>query len=257
MKKTIQALAAVTFILMVVVNALANILPINGIGTGAVSDSYPNLFAPAGITFAIWGVIYLLLAAYTVFQLGLFKKNRSMSDALMNKVGVVFSISSIAYTVWIFTWHYRIIALSMVLMIIILVCLAIIVSAIRKETLSTKEKVFVKLPFSIYFGWITVATIANLTTLLVSVGWNGFGLSQTVWAIAIIAIGAAIGIITILRNKDYAYGLVILWAYAGIVIKHVSETGFNSMYPAVMITTIAAMVLVVVAEVMAITKKAY
>ena len=257
MKKTIQALAAVTFILMVVVNALANILPINGIGTGAVSDSYPNLFAPAGITFAIWGVIYLLLAAYTVFQLGLFKKNRSMSDALMNKVGVVFSISSIANTVWIFTWHYRIIALSMVLMIIILVCLAIIVSAIRKETLSTKEKVFVKLPFSVYFGWITVATIANLTTLLVSVGWNGFGLSQTVWAIAIIAIGAAIGIITILRNKDYAYGLVILWAYAGIVIKHVSETGFNSMYPAVMITTIAAMVLVVVAEVIAITKKAY
>ena len=72
MKKSIQALAAATFILMVVVNALANILPINGIGTGAVSDSYPNLFAPAGITFAIWGVIYLLLAAYTVFQLGLF-----------------------------------------------------------------------------------------------------------------------------------------------------------------------------------------
>jgi hypothetical protein len=257
MKKSIQALTAVTFILMVVVNALANILPINGIGTGAVSDSYPNLFAPAGITFAIWGVIYLLLAAYTVFQLGLFKKNRSMSDALMNKIGVVFSISSIANTVWIFSWHYRIIALSMVLMLLILACLAIIVSAIRKETLSTKEKIFVKLPFSIYFGWITVATIANLTTLLVSVGWNGFGLSQTVWAVAIIAIGAIIGIITILSNKDYAYGLVILWAYAGILIKHVSATGFNGMYPAVMITTIAAMVLVVVAEVIAITKKAY
>ncbi|MEN6635762.1 MAG: tryptophan-rich sensory protein [Clostridiaceae bacterium] len=257
MKKSIQALAAATFILMVVVNALANILPINGIGTGAVSDSYPNLFAPAGITFAIWGVIYLLLAAYTVFQLGLFKKNRSMSDALMNKVGVVFSISSIANTVWIFSWHYRIIVLSMVLMLIILVCLAIIVSAIRKESLSLIEKIYVKLPFSIYFGWITVATIANLTTLLVSVGWNGFGLSQSVWAVAIIAIGAIIGIVTILRNKDYPYGLVILWAYAGIVIKHVSTSGFNGMYPAVIITTITAMVLVVVAEVIAITKKAY
>lgn len=257
MKKTIQALVAVTFILMVVVNALASILPINGIDTGSVSDSYPNLFAPAGITFAIWGVIYLLLAAYTVFQLGLFKKNRSISEALMNKVGVVFSISSIANAAWIFSWHYRILALSMVLMLIILVCLAIIVSAIRKEKLSTKEKAFVKLPFSIYFGWITVATIANLTTLLVSVGWNGFGLSQTVWAVAIIAIGAVIGMITILRNKDYAYGLVILWAYAGIVIKHVSAAGFNGMYPAVPITTIAAMVLVVVAEVIAITKKAY
>jgi hypothetical protein len=257
MKKTIKALVVVTFLLMVVVNALANILPINGIGTGAVSDSYPNLFAPAGITFAIWGLIYLLLALYTIFQLGLFKKNRSMSDSLMNKVGVVFSISSIANTVWIFTWHYRIISLSMILMLIILVCLAIIVSAIRKETPSMTEKAFVKLPFSIYFGWITVATIANMTTLLVSVGWNGFGLSQTVWAVVIIAIGAIIGIITILRNKDYPYGLVILWAYAGIVIKHVSTAGFNGMYPAVIITTITAMVLVVVAEVIAATKKAY
>lgn len=257
MKKTIKALTVATFILMVVVNALANILPINGIDTGSVSDSYQNLFAPAGITFAIWGLIYLLLALYTAFQLGLFKKNRKMSDALMNKVGVVFSISSLANTLWIFSWHYRIISLSMVLMLIILVCLAIIVSAIRKESLSMIEKVYVKLPFSIYFGWITVATIANLTTLLVSVGWNGFGLSQTVWAVVIIAIGAIIGIITILRNKDYPFGLVILWAYAGILIKHVSATGFNGMYPAVMITTIAAMVLVVVAEVIAITKKAY
>ena len=257
MKKTIRGLTLITFILMVVVNALANILPINGIGTGAVSDSYPNLFAPAGITFAIWGLIYLLLAGYSFYQLGKHNKTGEVSNELLNKIGVVFSVSSIANTIWIFTWHYRIIALSMVLMIIILVCLAIIVSAIRKETLNTKEKIFVKLPFSIYFGWITVATIANLTTLLVSVGWNGFGLSQTVWAVAIIAIGAIIGIITILRNKDYAYGLVILWAYAGIVIKHVSATGFNSMYPAVMVTTIAAMVLVTVAEVIAITKKAY
>jgi hypothetical protein len=180
-----------------------------------------------------------------------------MSDSLMNKVGVVFSISSIANTLWIFSWHYRIILLSMVLMFFIFVCLAIIVNAIRKESMSTKEKVFVKLPFSIYFGWITVAMIANVTTLLVSVGWNGFGLSQAVWAVAIIAIGAIIGIITILRNKDYPYGLVILWAYTGIVIKHVSAKGFNGMYPAVIITTIAAMVLVVVAEVIAATKKAY
>ncbi len=257
MKKTIRVLTLITFILMVVVNALANILPINGIGTGAVSDSYPNLFAPAGITFAIWGLIYLLLAGYSFYQLGKHNKADEVSNELLNKIGVVFSVSSIANTIWIFTWHYRIISLSMVLMIIILVCLAIIVSAIRKETLNTKEKIFVKLPFSIYFGWITVATIANLTTLLVGVGWNGFGLSQTVWAVAIIAIGAIIGTITILRNKDYPYGLVILWAYAGIVIKHVSPTGFNGMYPAVLITTIAVMVLVTVAEVIAITKKAY
>lgn len=146
MKKMIRVLTLITFILMVVVNALANILPINGIGTGAVSDSYPNLFAPAGITFAIWGLIYLLLAGYSFYQLGKHNKTGEVSNELLNKIGVVFSVSSIANTIWIFTWHYRIIALSMVLMIIILVCLAIIVSAIRKETLNTKEKIFVKLP---------------------------------------------------------------------------------------------------------------
>jgi hypothetical protein len=142
-------------------------------------------------------------------------------------------------------------------MLVILISLIFIVNAIKKEKLNTKEKIFVKLPFSIYFGWITVATIANVTTLLVSFGWNGFGVSDAIWAAIIISVGAIIGILTILRNKDYAYGLVIIWAYSGILIKHTSPNTFNNMYPAVIITVIIAMVLVAAADVYAIIKKQY
>ncbi len=255
MKKSIKMLVAITFIAMVVVNALANLLPINGIDTGSVSDSYQNLFAPAGITFSIWGLIYLLLAGFTFYQFGIINKNGSISKALLNKVGIVFSISSIANMIWIFSWHYDIIFLSMILMAVILICLIIIVKAVMEENLTLKEKLFIKLPFSIYFGWITVAAIANVTTLLVSWGWNGFGISETIWTIIILAVGAIIGILTIIRNKDYAYGLVIIWAYIGILIKHISSSGFNSMYPSVIITVIAALALLAASDVFVIVKK--
>lgn len=239
-----KLLIVVTFLAMVTVNALANILPINGIGTGAVSDSYPNLFAPAGLTFAIWGLIYLLLAAHTLYQLGLFlSKETKANDALLRKTGIVFSISSIINTAWIFSWHYQIIPLSMILMACLLFCLIVIVSAISNaQNLSVREKLLLRLPFSVYFGWITVATIANATTLLVSIGWDGFGLPESAWAVIILATGALIGAVTSIRFKDVSYGLVLVWAYAGILIKHTSASGFSNQYPDVIIAVIACIV---------------
>jgi len=255
MNNKIKFFVVITFIAMVVVNVLANSLPINGVDTGVISDSYPNLFAPAGITFAIWGLIYLLLALFTFYQLGIINKNDEISTELLNKVGILFSISSIANTIWIFTWHYQVIWLSIVFMLVILISLIKIVNAIKEERLSSKEKFFVKLPFSIYFGWITVATIANATTLLVSLNFKGFGISETIWTVLIIIIGAIIGIITLLRNRDYFYGLVIIWAYFGIIIKH--TTVFNSMYPAVIIAATISIVFLITADIYAITKKEY
>lgn len=255
MSNKIKIFVVITFIVMIVVNVLANSLPINGVDTGVISDSYPNLFAPAGITFAIWGLIYLLLALFTFYQLGIINKNDEISTELLNKVGILFSISSIANTIWIFTWHYQVIWLSIVFMLVILISLIKIVNAIKEERLSSKEKFFVKLPFSIYFGWITVATIANATTLLVSLNFKGFGISETIWTVLIIIIGAIIGIITLLRNRDYFYGLVIIWAYFGIIIKH--TTVFNSMYPAVIIAAIISIVFLITADIYAITKKEY
>lgn len=246
----IKISVAVTYLLMVTVNALAMILPINGVGTGQVSDFYKNLFAPAGVTFSIWGVIYLLLAGYTLYQFGLFQNGKSiLKQESFNKIGLYFSISSIANALWIFSWHYTIIPLSMFLMIVILVSLLLIVQEIKKAELSSRDRAFVRLPFSVYFGWITVATIANATVLLVTLGWNGFGLSEVTWTVIIIAVGFLIGGATTISNKDIAYGLVIIWGYTGILIKHTSDTGFAGQYPAVITTVLICIVLLVVAEV--------
>ena len=174
----LKALNTVFFVLMVLVNALANILPIGGVNTGQVSDSYPNLFAPAGITFTVWGVIYVLLALFILYQWGAFKGKSGAGMEAALRIGPYFILSSAANIAWIFSWHYNIIPLSLALMIVILVTLIRAYQKINAGALSFKEKIFVRLPFSIYFGWITVATIANVTTLLVYLGWGGFGIGE-------------------------------------------------------------------------------
>jgi hypothetical protein len=238
----VKLLVAVTFVAMVTVNALANILPINGIGTGAVSDSYPNLFAPAGLTFSIWGLIYLLLAAYTLYQLGLFHSKENKDDSgLLRKTGLVFVVSSLVNIAWIFSWHYKIIPLSMVLMAFLIICLIDIMHIIRARNLFLREKLFIRLPFSVYFGWITVATIANATTLLVSLGWDGFGWSPSLWTVIVLTVGMVIGTVTTVRFKNIAYALVLIWAYAGIFIKHTTASGFANQYVEVIVTAAICM----------------
>jgi hypothetical protein len=243
----LKVLNCVTFILMVLVNALANLLPLNGVTTGEVADSYQNLFAPAPITFSIWGLIYVLLAGFVLYQFGLFSKNSTNREDFIKEIGLYFAISSVANTVWIFAWHYHMIFISVILMIVILICLAVIAGKLSKEKFSTKEKLLVRLPFSIYFGWITVALIANITVLLVSLGWNGWGIPEQVWTVAVMIVGLLIGIATMLKNKDVAYGLAILWAYTGILIKHLSASGFQGEYPAVIATAIISMVILALA----------
>ena len=238
-----KVLVGVTYVAMIAVNALANILPINGRTTGAVSDAYGNLFAPAGLTFSIWGVIYLLLGAQVLYQFGLFRgdklDNGPRGGAVpLQRIGGLFSLSSLANVAWIFSWHYDLILLSALLLATMLVLLILITRTILGADLSKRERLFVRLPFSVYFGWITVATIANVTAWLVSIGWDGFGVSEPSWARAIISVGAVIGSTVILRDRDVAYGLVLVWAYVGIFLKHTSEAGFNGAYPAVIATAL-------------------
>lgn len=248
---SLKIFTAVAYLLMVGVNALAVFLPINGVTPGQVSDIYANLFAPAGITFSIWGLIYLLLAAYTIYQFfpSPMQKN-AWKETLLKKINIYFILSSLVNAAWIFAWHYQIIPLSMLLMVLILICLITIVKVItqQKRALSLKEKILIGLPFSVYFGWITVATIANATVLLVSLGWNGFGIPQSVWAVFIIVVGLFIGMITMFKNRDAAYGFVIIWAYLGILIKHTSAGGFSGQYPVIIATVCACIVLLFLGE---------
>lgn len=252
-RSPIRILVGVTFIVMVTTNVLANTLPINGVRTGDVSDSYPDLFAPAGLTFSIWGVIYLLLGVHVLYQFGLFRTSPENSDrqAMLDKVGLYFSLSSIANAAWLFAWHYHRIALSVVLIVVILGCLAAITRTVLAADLTRRESLLVGLPFSVYFGWTTIATVANITALLVSLNWDGFGLADSTWTVIVLLTATAIGITIMLRNRDMAYGIVLLWAYTGILFKHLSAAGFDGEYPGV-ITTVVICLVIILAGVIAI-----
>ncbi len=250
----LKILVAISYLAMVSVNALANILPINNIGTGEVSEKYANLFAPAGLTFSIWGLIYLLLGLYVLYQFGLWQKNKEKNQSLIKKINIYFIFSSIANILWIFAWHYDFIGISVLLIITILVLLIKIADLLRKEKFSNQETFFISLPFSIYFGWITVATIANITTFLVAINWGGWEISNEIWTVIILIIGAVIGIIRILWDRNIAYGLVFIWAYLGILIKHISVDGWDGNYPLVIITVIMAILAFIVSEAILVIK---
>lgn len=252
-RRSVRILAIVSFVGMIAVNALANILPINGVTTGAVSDAYPNLFAPAGLTFSIWGLIYLLLAIYAIYQAGFCQKSKE-KNSTCDKVAPYFVASSVANILWILSWHYDLMGISVLLIATILVCLIKIADILRSEKLSSKEEFLVRLPFSIYFGWITVATIANITTYLVSLSWNGFGLSNEVWTTIVLLVGTAIGVWRMLKDRDFAYGLVLVWAYAGIYIKHTSASGFAGEYYSIIATVVSCIAVFLLAEIFLLYK---
>jgi len=236
----LKILVVITYVGMVFVNYLANSLPINDRTTGEISNAYPNLFSPAGITFSIWGLIYLLLAGYVVYQ---FTKRVQRNKVLFKRVNIYFIATSFANICWIFAWHYDFIGLSLLIMTALLYFLIRIADILRDKQLTLRDKLWLHAPFSVYFGWVTVAAIANATVFLVSIDWNGFGIAEHVWTSIIIVIGATIGILRMLKDKNVVYGLVLIWAYLGILIKHVSDTGFGGQYMSVIVTVLICMFL--------------
>ncbi len=243
MKNTLLKIIAVaTYLAMIIVNFLANSLPINNRSTGQISDDYPNLFAPAGAAFSIWCLIYLLLGVYIIYQ---FINKSKKTEELIKKITPFFIGTSLANISWIFAWHYDYIGISVLIMTVLLFLLIKIADILRAEKFTLLEKFFIKLPFSIYFGWITVATIANITVFLVSIGWNGFGIADYIWTSIILLVGALIGILRMNKDKNIAYGLVLVWAYSWILFKHFTVSGFNGEYPIIMATAIVCLFLFV------------
>jgi hypothetical protein len=241
MKNTyIKILIVVTYVAMVAVNFLANGLPINGRSTGDISDAYPNIFAPAGPAFSIWGLIYILLGAYVVYQ---FVKRDEKTEDLLQKINPLFIATSLANISWIFAWHYDYIGLSVLIMATLLILLIKIADILRIGQYTSFQKIFIWAPFSVYFGWITVASIANITVFLVSIGWNGFGIADFVWTSIILLVGALIGILRMSKDNNIAYGMVLIWAYSWILFKHMSVEGFDGQYPSIIVTVIACLTL--------------
>jgi hypothetical protein len=232
------------FLGTVIVNGLANALPINNKTTGELSDQYPNLFVPAGLTFSIWGLIYILLAAFVIYQLIMVIKKDSQRSPFIERIGLLFFVASVANIGWIFAWHYEMVPLSLVIMLLLLGCLIAIYLRLNigKSAAPKTEKYLVHLPFSIYLGWITIATIANVTALLVDVNWNTFGLGEQFWAVTVIAVGIAIALSILFTRKDIFYCLVVDWALLGILIKRLSLDTVTAQ--SVIVTTIVGLVVI-------------
>lgn len=220
--KTLSILNLFTFALVLIVNALANILPINGMTTGDVSDNYINLFTPAGFTFSIWGLIYTLLGIFVIYQVVLSFKNPKTQ--FVEKIGYWFIISNLLNSIWIYTWHNLMISINLVIMLLLLISLIMVYQRldIGNSRDDKNVKMLVHIPFSIYLGWISVATIANFSAFFVSFNWNGLGLSETFWTILVLAVAVLLGIIFIINNKDIFYTLVVVWAFIGILSKRLS-----------------------------------
>ena len=228
----------IAFAFTVLVNGLAGSTTIlGGKLTAEISDANPTLITPAGYVFSIWGVIYILLGIFVVFQALPVRTGKDYQG----KIGWLFVLSSLLNIVWLFLWQFEYLSLSVVLMFLLLATLIAIYLRLNvgRSGALAREKLAVHVPFSVYLGWITIASIANVAVTLVSVKWDGFGIGQETWAALIIVIALLIALLVIATRKDVAYGLVVIWALLGISAK---QSGNQNV---VMATEIGAVVIVV------------
>ena len=212
-----QVIVIVSVVVTILINALANIIPFNGLTTAEISDSFQVLFVPAGYVFSIWGVIYLGLIAFAIYQ----ALPSNKTDPVMRKVGYPFVLSGVVNSAWIFLWHYQYFLLTLVAMVSLLLLLIYVYRSLRigLEPEKLSEKWMVHIPISIYLGWVSVATIANVSDVLNYLGWNGGFIPAWAWAVIMLGVATVLGIVISLTRRDVFFLLVLVWAFVGIAIK--------------------------------------
>lgn len=220
-KDTIRQITnLVTVILALIVNVLSVTLPLNGQDTGEISDRFQVYFVPAGYVFSIWSVIYLGWIAFILFQ---FQRSQKESPRL-RRLGYLFALSNLANAAWLFCWHYNRFGWSVIVMLTLLGLL--IASYLRldvnRASVSRAEYWSVDVLFSVYLGWITVATVANVQDWLYYVGWDGFGIPGETWAVIMLVVASLLGLAMSLARRDVGYLAVLVWAFIGIAVKQAS-----------------------------------
>jgi hypothetical protein len=212
----------VATVVVLAINALANALPLNGLNTGEISDRFDVLFVPAGYVFSIWGVIYLGLIAFMIFQ----AMPAQRENPRLRRIGWWYALGCLANSVWIFLWHYLQFPLTLVAMLVLLLSLVVIYLrlGIGRAKVGAAELWAAHVPFSVYLGWISVATIANATDVLDYIGWNGWGMAPEAWAVIMLAAAGILTLLMGLTRRDAAYALVIAWASAGIALEQAAAS---------------------------------
>lgn len=251
-KKLLQVGNILAMILTILVNAIAVILPLNGKTTQYLSDQYPNLFVPAGLTFSIWSVIYILWIVFAIYQARDLFKKEELEMPFLHQITFLFILSGVANSGWIFLWHYEYVGLSLLMMLVLLSCLIAIYVRLNigRSKVPLAERLCVHVPFSTYLGWITVATIANVTALLVSLDWDGFGIDHLTWTIVILAIGTLLTLLMLILRRDIAFSFVVLWAFFGIWLKRMTEP--NTPTDVNVATTVSIAILFIIVGLLAV-----
>lgn len=218
-RRLLPPLNAVAFLATLVVNTLATTLPLNGRTTRELAEGYSTLFLPAGFAFSIWGLIYLGVGLLIIYQ---FTAPRNEVLEVVDTIGWLLLLSSLLNTAWIFAWHYERVILSLVFMLSLLIVLVLIYGRLqRRRKVSVAEQRFVHIPISLYLSWIFALSIANIAVTLISLGWEGSGLSLETWTITGIV---AVGVVTwalLKANDDIWFAMVSVWAAAGALVRHV------------------------------------
>jgi translocator protein len=215
--KSKRIIMIISLVAVLVVNFLANSLPINGVTTGEVSD-FPILFVPAGYVFSIWGLIYVALIAFVIYSL----TPKGLADEKIDSIAWWFVASNVFNAAWIFLWHYMQFTLTLIPIFGLLISLMVIYLKLRigieKRTLS--ETLLVTAPFGIYLGWATVAVVANVSQALYNLGWNGAPLTPPIWTVIMLGVASILGVLMVFLRHEIAYPLVLVWAFIGIWVKH-------------------------------------
>ncbi|OWZ83004.1 tryptophan-rich sensory protein [Natranaerobius trueperi] len=211
-----------SLIVVLVINYLSNTIPFNNLTQEDISDLFPVLITPEGYVFSIWGLIYLLLIGFVIYQ----ALPKYREQPFVRAVGILFALTSLFNVIWLIVWHHLQILLSLIILVFLLITLILIYQKISKtESKATiLDKVFVKLPFSLYLGWITVAILANFNILLNDIeilGTSGFG--AILFTILMIVLGGVVALYVFYLKQDYAFALVYVWAYIGIGVRHGSD----------------------------------
>ena len=224
MKKLLQVLNGIAFVSVVFINYLSNTGAINGKTIGSISDNINSLFTPAGYAFSIWGLIYLFLLGFVIYQ-GRSLFSKKADDDFVEKIGAWFILSCIANSAWVFSWIYGYTGLSCVFIFLLLFSLLKIVvnNNMQLETVKSSKLLFLVLPFTIYSGWVTVASVANVSSYLVKINWDGFGLPELFWTTIMIVIAVIINSIVLYKRKMYAFTLVAVWALVAIGVANKSK----------------------------------
>jgi hypothetical protein len=230
--KRIRALAvlnAVALLVQLIVSFMAQARLLAQYNVGEVSVKYPSLFTPAGITFAIWGLIYVSLAAFCAYHIVMAwsKPAHHPANKDTDRIGGWFILNNLAMSFWLIIWTNELISLSVIFIFIQLLCLIAINLrlGIYDARRSSASKLFTQAPISIYFGWITIAAMANTSSYLNSSSWDGWGLDPVDWTNMLIGVAVFITILVMTTRRNVAFGLAVAWGLYGIILKRMGTDG--------------------------------